>query len=205
MPVSPLELLALDSLLSDEERDFRDVVRRAVDEHVRPHVAQWFEEGRAPTRELAKQFGALGVLGMHLHGYGCAGASAVAYGLTCLELEAGDSGLRSLVSVQGSLAMFAIWKYGSDAQKDAWLPAMATGDAAHPAATSSVSRTLVRKVDVFIGLPRFNWAAASHRSTDGGCWPDIRRSSLRRTPGRATGVPHGRRSHRAPPAGFRSA
>jgi glutaryl-CoA dehydrogenase len=129
MPVSPLELLALDSLLSDEERDFRDVVRRAVDEHVRPHVAQWFEEGRAPTRELAKQFGALGVLGMHLHGYGCAGASAVAYGLTCLELEAGDSGLRSLVSVQGSLAMFAIWKYGSDAQKDAWLPAMATGDA----------------------------------------------------------------------------
>ena len=78
MPVSPLELLALDSLLSDEERDFRDVVRRAVDEHVRPHVAQWFEEGRAPTRELAKQFGALGVLGMHLHGYGCAGASAVA-------------------------------------------------------------------------------------------------------------------------------
>jgi len=129
MPVSPLELLALDSLLSDEERDFRDVVRRAVDEHVRPHVAQWFEEGRAPTRELAKQFGALGVLGMHLHGYGCAGASAVAYGLTCLELEAGDSGLRSLVSVQGSLAMFAIWKFGSDAQKDAWLPAMATGDA----------------------------------------------------------------------------
>jgi len=129
MPVSPLDLLALDSLLSDEERDFRDVVRRAVDEHVRPHVAQWFEEGRAPTRELAKQFGALGVLGMHLHGYGCAGASAVAYGLTCLELEAGDSGLRSLVSVQGSLAMFAIWKFGSDAQKDAWLPAMATGDA----------------------------------------------------------------------------
>ena len=129
MPVSPFELLALDSLLSAEARDFRDVVRRAVDEHVRPHVAQWFEEGRTPTRELAKQFGALGVLGMHLHGYGCAGASAVAYGLTCMELEAGDSGLRSLVSVQGSLAMFAIWKYGSDAQKDAWLPAMATGDA----------------------------------------------------------------------------
>jgi glutaryl-CoA dehydrogenase len=129
MPVSPFELLALDSLLSDEERDFRDVVRKAVDTHVRPYVGQWFEEGRAPTRELAKQFGALGVLGMHLTGYGCAGASAVAYGLTCLELEAGDSGLRSLVSVQGSLAMFAIWRYGSEEQKQAWLPSMATGDA----------------------------------------------------------------------------
>jgi glutaryl-CoA dehydrogenase len=127
--VSAFDLLALDSLLSDEERAFRDVVRRAVDEYVRPHVGQWFEEGRAPTRELAKQFGALGVLGMHLTGYGCAGTSAVAYGLTCLELEAGDSGLRSLVSVQGSLAMFAIWRYGSEEQKQAWLPAMATGDA----------------------------------------------------------------------------
>src|SRR6187431_1013028 len=129
MPMSPFDLLALDSLLSDEERAMRDVVRRAVDDHVRPHVGQWFEEGRAPTRELAKQFGALGVLGMHLHGYGCAGASAVAYGLTCLELEAGDSGLRSLVSVQGSLAMFAIWRWGSEEQKQRWLPAMHEGEA----------------------------------------------------------------------------
>jgi glutaryl-CoA dehydrogenase len=127
--VSAFDLLSLDSLLSEEERAFRDVVRRAVDEYVRPFVGQWFEEGRAPTRELAKQFGSLGVLGMHLTGYGCAGTSAVAYGLTCLELEAGDSGLRSLVSVQGSLAMFAIWKYGSEEQKQAWLPSMATGDA----------------------------------------------------------------------------
>jgi glutaryl-CoA dehydrogenase len=127
--VSPFELLALDSLLSEEERAIRDVARRAVDEHVRPHVAQWFEDGRTPTRELAKRFGALGVLGMHLTGYGCAGASAVAYGLTCMELEAGDSGVRSLVSVQGSLAMFAIWKYGSEEQKQTWLPSMAAGDA----------------------------------------------------------------------------
>jgi glutaryl-CoA dehydrogenase len=129
MPTSAFDLLALDSLLSEEELAMRDVVRRAVDEHVRPYVAQWFEEGRAPTRELAKQFGALGVLGMHLHGYGCAGASAVAYGLTCMELEAGDSGLRSLVSVQGSLAMFGIWKYGSEEQKARWLPSMAAGEA----------------------------------------------------------------------------
>ncbi len=104
-------------------------MRRVVDDQVRPHVARWFEEGQAPTRELAKQFGALGLLGMHLQGYGCAGASAVAYGLACMELEAGDSGVRSLVSVQGSLAMFAIWRYGSEAQKQRWLPPMATGDA----------------------------------------------------------------------------
>jgi glutaryl-CoA dehydrogenase len=127
-PVSPLDLLALDSLLSEEERAMRDVVRRAVDEHVRPQVAQWFEDGRAPTRDLAKRFGALGLLGMHLTGYGCAGTSAVSYGLACMELEAGDSGARSLVSVQGSLAMFAIWKYGSEEQKQAWLPSMAAGE-----------------------------------------------------------------------------
>ncbi len=125
----PLAMLDLDSLLSDEEIAMRDVVRRAVDEHVRPYVAQWFEDGRAPTRELAKRFGALGLLGMHLHGYGCTGASAVAYGLACMELEAGDSGVRSLVSVQGSLAMYAIATYGSDEQRQRWLPAMAAGDA----------------------------------------------------------------------------
>ncbi len=127
--VAPLDLLDLDSLLSEEEISIRGVVRRIVDDQVRPHVARWFEEGQAPTRELAKQFGALGLLGMHLQGYGCAGASAVAYGLACMELEAGDSGVRSLVSVQGSLAMFAIWRYGSEAQKQRWLPPMATGDA----------------------------------------------------------------------------
>lgn len=124
----PLELLALDTLLSDEEVTIRDLVRRVVDEQVRPHIGQWFEDAHAPIRDLARQFGALGLLGMHLDGYGCAGASAVAYGLACLELEAGDSGLRSLVSVQGSLAMYAIWRYGTEQHKQRWLPPMAAGE-----------------------------------------------------------------------------
>jgi len=126
---APLDLLDLDSLLNDEELAIRDVVRRVVDAQVRPYVGHWFEDARAPVRELAKQFGALGLLGMHLHGYGCAGASAVAYGLACMELEAGDSGVRSLVSVQGSLAMYAIATFGSEEQKQRWLPPMARGDA----------------------------------------------------------------------------
>ncbi|MFF5051566.1 acyl-CoA dehydrogenase family protein [Micromonospora sp. NPDC000663] len=124
-----LDLLDLDPSLTDEERQIRDVVRHLVDDLVRPHVADWYEEGRVPARELAREFGKLGLLGMHLTGYGCAGASAVAYGLACQELEAGDSGLRSLVSVQGSLAMYAIWRYGSEEQKQRWLPSMATGEA----------------------------------------------------------------------------
>jgi glutaryl-CoA dehydrogenase len=127
--LTPLDLLAVDSLHSAEELDIRAVVRRLVDERVRPYVAEWYERGRVPVRDLAKEFAGLGLLGMHLHGYGCAGASAVAYGLACLELEAADSGVRSLVSVQGSLAMFAIHRYGSDEQKDRWLPLMASGDA----------------------------------------------------------------------------
>jgi glutaryl-CoA dehydrogenase len=127
--VAPLDLLDLDSLLSEEEIAIRDVVRRVVDAQVRPYAGHWFEDARAPVRELAKQFGALGLLGMHLEGYGCAGASAVAYGLACMELEAGDSGVRSLVSVQGSLAMYAIWRWGSEEQKQAWLPRMAAGEA----------------------------------------------------------------------------
>jgi glutaryl-CoA dehydrogenase len=127
--VSPApDLLDLDSLLSDEERDVRDLARRLVDDHVRPHVAGWYERGEAPVRELAGEFGKNGLLGMHLTGYGCAGMSAVAYGLTCLELEAADSGVRSLVSVQGSLAMFAVWKFGSEEQKQRWLPGMAAGE-----------------------------------------------------------------------------
>lgn len=124
-----LDLLDLDPSLSEEERQIRDVVRQLVDDRVRPHVADWYEDGRVPARELAREFGKLGLLGMHLTGYGCAGASAVAYGLACQELEAGDSGLRSLVSVQGSLAMYAIWRYGSEEQKRRWLPSMATGEA----------------------------------------------------------------------------
>jgi glutaryl-CoA dehydrogenase len=126
--VRPEDFLDIDSLLSDEERDIRDVVRAFVNDRVLPNVGDWFEAGTVP-RELARELGALNVLGMHLHGYGCAGASATAYGLACMELEAGDSGVRSLVSVQGSLAMFAIHRWGSQEQKLEWLPRMAAGDA----------------------------------------------------------------------------
>ncbi len=125
---SPLDLLDIDALHTQEELAIRAVVRQVVDEKVRPHVADWFERGEVPARLLAADFGKLGLLGMHLTGYGCAGASAVAYGMACLELEAGDSGVRSLVSVQGSLAMFAIWRFGSPAQKEKWLPGMAAGE-----------------------------------------------------------------------------
>lgn len=128
-PIAPLTLFAIDSLLTEEERAIRDVVRSFVDERIRPFVADWFEEGTIPARELAGQLGELGVLGMHLEGYGCAGTSAVAYGLACTELEAGDSGIRSMVSVQGSLAMYAIHAFGSEEQKQEWLPRMARGEA----------------------------------------------------------------------------
>jgi glutaryl-CoA dehydrogenase len=122
------DFLALHSLLSDEERDIRDTVRAFVADRVLPYVGDWFEEARIPL-ELAPELGRLGVLGMQLEGCGCAGASATAYGLACLELEAGDSGLRSLVSVQGSLAMYAIHRWGSEDQKQQWLPRMAAGEA----------------------------------------------------------------------------
>ncbi|GGK19922.1 acyl-CoA dehydrogenase [Pilimelia terevasa] len=128
MRTDPLALLDLDSLLDDEERATRDMVRRLVAERVRPEVADWYERGAAPVRQLAVACGERGLLGMHLRGYGCAGGSAVAYGLACFELEAGDSGVRSLVSVQGSLAMYAIWRYGSEEQKRRWLPGMAAGE-----------------------------------------------------------------------------
>jgi glutaryl-CoA dehydrogenase len=123
-----LDFLSVDTVLSDEERDIRDTVRAFVNKRVVPEVADWFEQGYFP-RELIGELGRLGVLGMHLEGYGCAGTSATAYGLACLELEAGDSGLRSLVSVQGSLAMFAIHRWGSEEQKQEWLPQMAAGEA----------------------------------------------------------------------------
>ncbi|GAA4437894.1 acyl-CoA dehydrogenase family protein [Phytohabitans houttuyneae] len=129
MRALPLDLIDVDSLHTDEEREIRDVVRKVVDDLVRPHVADWYEQGHVPARDLALEFGKLGLLGMHLTGYGCAGASAVAYGMACLELEAGDSGVRSLVSVQGSLAMYAIWRFGSAEQKRQWLPPMAAGEA----------------------------------------------------------------------------
>jgi glutaryl-CoA dehydrogenase len=125
----PEDFLAIDRMLSDEERDIRDTVRAFVQDRIVPEVGDWFETGQVPARELALELGKLNVLGMHLEGYGCAGASGTAYGLACLELEAGDSGIRSLVSVQGSLAMFAIWKWGSEEQKQEWLPRMAAGEA----------------------------------------------------------------------------
>ena len=128
-PPTPLGFFDTDALLGEEDVAIRDTVRKYVEDKVRPQLAGWYESATIPARELAKELGALGVLGMHLEGYGCAGTSATAYGLACMELEAGDSGLRSLVSVQGSLAMFAIWKHGSPAQKEEWLPRMAAGEA----------------------------------------------------------------------------
>ncbi len=125
--MDPHDLLAIDSLLSDEEVMGRDTVRRFVADKVLPDVGEWFDDGRFPL-EMAKEFGALGLLGMHLEGYGCSGVSATQYGLACLELEAGDSGVRSFVSVQGSLAMFPIWAFGSEEQKQQWLPGMAAGE-----------------------------------------------------------------------------
>ena len=124
----PLDFLDLDHLLSEEERLIRGTTRAFVADRVLPEVAGWFERGELP-RELAKELGDLGLLGMHLEGYGCAGTNAVSYGLACLELEAGDSGARSFVSVQGSLAMYPIWRYGSEEQKQRWLPPMAAGEA----------------------------------------------------------------------------
>ena len=126
---SPLGLFGTDALVDEESLAIRDTVRRFVEDRVRPEVADWYESGSMPVRDLAKELGSLGVLGMHLDGYGCAGTTATAYGLACLELEAGDSGVRSLVSVQGSLAMFAIWRHGSEEQKAEWLPRMAAGEA----------------------------------------------------------------------------
>jgi glutaryl-CoA dehydrogenase len=124
-----LDLLDLDDDLADEDRLLRDTVRKFADDRLLPHIQQWFEDGTLPARDLAREFGELGVLGMHLDGYGCQGAKASQYGLVCAEIEAVDSGLRSLVSVQGSLAMFAIHAYGSEEQKQHWLPRMATGEA----------------------------------------------------------------------------
>jgi glutaryl-CoA dehydrogenase len=126
--IDPVDFIGVSGLLSDEERLIRDSVRSFVRDRVNPYVAEWFETGTLP-RDLGRELGELGVLGMHLQGYGCPGASAVAYGLACLELEAGDSGVRSFASVQGSLAMFAIYKYGDEQQKNEWLPRMARGEA----------------------------------------------------------------------------
>ncbi|GAA4575658.1 acyl-CoA dehydrogenase family protein [Planotetraspora kaengkrachanensis] len=123
------DLLNLDDQLAPEQRMVRDAAKEFVSDQVLPHVGGWFEDGVFPARELAPTLGGLGMLGMHLEGYGCAGLDSISYGVACRELEAGDSGLRSFVSVQGSLAMFPIWKYGSPEQKEEWLPKMAAGEA----------------------------------------------------------------------------
>ncbi|WP_280208222.1 acyl-CoA dehydrogenase family protein, partial [Nocardia cyriacigeorgica] len=123
------ELFAIDALLTDTEREIRDTVAAFAAERLRPHIADWFEAGTFPARDIAPELGKLGLLGMHLEGYGCAGMSATTYGLACQELEAVDSGVRSMVSVQGSLAMTAIHKFGSEEQKQQWLPEMAAGRA----------------------------------------------------------------------------
>jgi glutaryl-CoA dehydrogenase len=127
-PAPNMDLLNIDDQLTDEERLLRDTVRAFTTERILPHVADWFEAGTLP-REVMPELGKLGLLGMHLTGYGCAGAGAIAYGVACRELEACDSGLRSATSVQGSLAMFPIWRYGSEEQKTEWLPRMAAGEA----------------------------------------------------------------------------
>jgi glutaryl-CoA dehydrogenase len=126
-PPDAVDFVDVAGLLSDEERLVRDTVRSYVRSRILPSVAEWFEEGTLP-RDLGPELGRLGLLGMHLDGYGCAGASAVAYGIACLELAAGDSGVRSFASVQGSLAMYAIYRFGDEAQKTAWLPRMAHGE-----------------------------------------------------------------------------
>ncbi|KFF97095.1 acyl-CoA dehydrogenase [Streptomyces scabiei] len=129
MSFDPTDFLGLDELLDPEDLAVRDTVRSWAADRVLPYVAEWYEQGELPgIRELARELGAIGALGMSLQGYGCAGASAVQYGLACLELEAADSGIRSLVSVQGSLAMYAIHRFGSEEQKRAWLPRMASGE-----------------------------------------------------------------------------
>ncbi|MEV0230819.1 acyl-CoA dehydrogenase family protein [Nonomuraea sp. NPDC050786] len=123
------DLLRLDDRLNADQRLIRDTVKSFVSDRILPNVGDWFEKAVFPARELAPELGSLGLLGMHLEGYGCAGTDAVSYGVACRELEAGDSGLRSFVSVQGSLAMFPIWRYGSDEQKEEWLPRMSAGTA----------------------------------------------------------------------------
>jgi glutaryl-CoA dehydrogenase len=127
LQIDPLDYLALSGELSDQEKMIRDTVRDWVRNEIDPNIGAWFEDGFLP-RSLAKDMGSLGLLGMHLEGYGCAGTSAVEYGLAALELEAGDSGVRSFMSVQGSLAMFPIWAFGNEEQKGQWLPGMAEGD-----------------------------------------------------------------------------
>ena len=125
--IDPSDVLDTNALLTNEEKLIRDTIRRFIADRVLPQISEWYEQSVFPVG-LAKEMGSLGLLGMHLDGYGCAGSTATQYGLACLELEAGDTGIRSFVSVQGSLAMFPIWAFGSEEQKEEWLPQMATGE-----------------------------------------------------------------------------
>ncbi|MGW8567248.1 acyl-CoA dehydrogenase family protein [Isoptericola sp. NPDC055881] len=194
-PAEPADLLALDDDLSPAERETRERVRALVDEHVRPHVAGWFADGVFPL-DLVPRLADAGLLGMHLHGYGCAGRSAVEYGLAMAELEAGDSGIRTLVSVQGSLAMSAIAKHGSSEQRERWLPGMAAGELigcfalTEPTAGSdpAAMRTTATRVGddwVLSGRKRWIglasvadvavvWARASDPDDEGGAGPRVR-------------------------------
>ncbi len=127
--MDPADFLAIDDLLSEEERDIRDTVRAFAQAELAPHIADWYDTATLPTEELIPKLAGLGLFGMHLEGYGCAGTSATAYGIACRELEAVDTGLRSFVSVQGSLAMYAIHRWGTEEHKQEWLPRMAAGEA----------------------------------------------------------------------------
>ncbi|MGL4306466.1 MAG: acyl-CoA dehydrogenase family protein [Mycobacteriaceae bacterium] len=122
------QLINIDSLLTPEELAIQSTAQKFASTELRPHIAEWFDTGEIPVKQLAIKLGSLGLLGMHLSGYGCAGLNAVSYGIACMEMEAVDSGIRSLVSVQGSLAMYAIAHYGSPEQKQQWLPSMAAGE-----------------------------------------------------------------------------
>src|SRR6202020_331342 len=128
--LDPHDPAGIDTLLSEEELAVRQTVRDFCADKILPHVASWYERGELPgVRELTRELGKIGLLGMHLTGYGCAGMSSVDSGLACMDLEAPGSGLRALVSVQGSVAMYAIWRFGSEEHKREWLPRMAAGEA----------------------------------------------------------------------------
>jgi len=180
----PGDLIDFDALLTPEERALRDSVRSFVDSELKPNIAEWYEQARFPL-EVVPEMGKRGLLGMHLNGYGCAGRSAVEYGLAGAELEAGDSGLRTIVSVQGSLAMNAIYKHGSEEQKQQWLPAMAKGDAigcfgltepsagSDPAAMTTFARRdgsdwVLNGAKRWIGLASVAQLAVIWAQTDGG-------------------------------------
>lgn len=166
MPFTAQDPLSLDDSLDTAERTIRDNVAAFCRNEIAPHITQWFEHGNPPVTELATQLGELGVFGMHLDGYGCAGTNAVSYGLACMELEACDSGIRSLVSVQGSLAMYAIWRYGSHTQKRQWLPDMAAGrvigcfgltEPDHGSDPSAMTTTATKNGDDWILNGRKTW------------------------------------------------